>query len=521
MPRSTKKSAQAHVPAVPGTGGLFAPTPLPIDQKQQQIVESREALGGRTTYFAGPIPSWLSTYGGGLTAERITGIHREVMTSGWMANKASIDEDLFSLDPHIQAVDGSFRDSITGRPFSIEPADDSDLALHVADYLTAVVGQIDSYSESCRRLLFGNAAGYALEEVVYDETPQPLHCIIGGEEVEVWGHHPRERQWVTNKHTKWNVGTDELLIDMGRGAYITPPRHKFVRFDASGDFQARRRGYMYPASYYLLVKNQAVVRWACVLEIWGIPVPHGKVSQALWQDITRRVEHEAMLVEAGRGKPFLTTDDFEIEKAFELTSADSRGMHAALIGWINTELSKVIQSESLTTEVGGPGSFALSKTHAQTFDIKVANCARRLSENERKWYREVLRLACYEINADGSTGDVDPRGLCGVLSDLHRRKVTPSEVLSKVGIPNWRVMRESDPSERMNLFSRGVNELGLKIDESQPYREFGFKRPGKKDRALSGKALVAADTDRVTPSVGATPPAQQQLDLDLATKQAA
>ncbi len=348
---------------------MYAPYPLPRDTKQQRIVESREAFAGRTTYFAGPIPSWLSTYNGGLTAARIRSIHSEVMVAGWMTNKASLDEELFSIDPHIQAVDSSFRDSITGRPFSIEPADDSDLALHVADFLSATIGQIDAYNESCRRLLFGNATGYAIEEAIFDEFPTPLSCLLGGEEFEVWGHHPRDRQWVSNKYSRWEVGTDQILIDMGRGSFISLPPHKFVTYETSGDLQVRRRGYMYPASYLSLIKNQAVARWAAVLELWGVPVPHGKVTRELWQDLTRRAEHEAMLVEAGKGKPFLTTDDFEIDKAFELTSADARGMHAALIGWINTELSKLIQAESLTTEVGGPGSYALSKTHAQTFDI--------------------------------------------------------------------------------------------------------------------------------------------------------
>ncbi len=37
----------------------------------------------------------------------------------------------------------------------------------------------------------------------------------------------------------------------------------------------------------------------------------------------------------------------------------------------------------------------------------------------------------------------------------------------------------------------------------------------------SGKTQVLADTDRTAPSVGATPPKPQQLDLDLGAKQAA
>lgn len=485
------------VPAVAGAGGMFTQYRLPRDVRQQQILRSREALGGRTTYYAGPVPSYISTYGGGLTAARIKSIHNEVFYAGWMVNKASLDEEIVLTDAHLNSVDSSFRDAITGRPFTVEAYDDTDLATDIADYLNAVIGQIDSYQESCRRLLFGNGAGYAFEEAVFDETPRPLTLILGGRRVTVWAYHPRERQWVSNKHTRWDVAEDRLLLDMGLGKFVTLPAHKFIVYEASGDLQVRRRGYLYPDSWLHLIKTNAIARWAVVLEIWGIPVPWGKVDYSLWQDRTRRSEYEEILRNAGRGVPFLATDDLSIQEAFKLSDGDARGMHAALIGWVNTEQSKLVQGETLTTELGGVGSYNASETHAETKETKLANCARRLAETERRWYREVLKLACYLVKEDGSFGEVNPNGLCAVLD------ASPEEILQKCGVPYWRIQREMTPTARMDLYAKGVNELGMKIDEAQPYKEFGFKRPRKEDKVLKGKTQVVADTDRVTPSIAA------------------
>ncbi len=502
-------SAFAHgVPGVPGMGSPFANYRLPRDERQQQMMASREALAGRTTYGAGPVPSYISTYAGGLTAQRIRAIHTEVRTTGYMTNKASLDEEFLLADAHLYSVDSSFRDSITGRPFTVDPCDDSELALQVADYQLAVIDQIDSYQESCRRLLFGNAGGYAIEEAIFDESPTPLDCLLGGQKVTVWGHHPRQRQWVSNQHTRWDVQTDELLLDMGLGKFVAPPVHKFPLFEASGDFQTRRRGYMYPNSWLHLIKTNAVARWAVVLELWGIPVPWGKVAWELWQDSTRREAYEKIISQAGQGRGFVATDDLEIGKAFETTSGDARGMHAALIAWATSEQSKLVQGEILTTETGGPsGSHALSETHADTKEARVANTARQLSNTERRWQREALKFAIYDVLPDGSFGMPSSRGLCAVLN------ATPQQILGKVGIPHWRVQREMTPSARMDLFDKGVNQLGLKIDESQPYQEFGFKRPRRTtDKILRGKAQVVGAEERVTPSLQNAAEQNQQPD---------
>lgn len=471
-------------PAVRGAGYLPAPFPLPRDSAQEKILRSKEALYGRTTYYTGPTPSYISTYpGSGLTPERIQNIHNQVLVVGWMLDKACLDEQVILRDGQIRAIDTSRRVASVGKPLSIEPANGSELARHIADYQQAVIDDIDDFSASMQRLLFANAAGYALEEVVYEN--KPIRFPIGKDKtILIEGIHPKQLEWVTNKCTRFDVNTDELLLDMGAGQFVAPPDQKFLVHTASADFQIRRRGYMYQAIWYHLIKHSAIARWAVVLDIWGIPVPYGIASEALWQDEKRQVQMVETVKNLGLGKPAVFTDEFRMEASPNIMSqGDARGMHAALIGWANTELAKLIQGETLTTEIGGVGSYNASETHAAVKESIVAMDARDLSNTVRK---TLLRQNLI-LNMDA---------LCAAFG------ASPDEILRNNGWPYWRIEREITTKDRMDLYIKATNDLGLNIDQDQAYQEFGFKKARLPQNAIPGKAqILSADSISVSNQV--------------------
>lgn len=487
-------------PAVAGLGArLTQPFAPRRDPAQEARLRSVEAFGGSATYRAGMIPAWLSTYQGGLTAQRIKAIKNEVMVTGIMFNLASLYEEIFSLDLHVQSVDESMRDAVTGKPFCVEACDGSDLALQVADYLNATVDNIAGYRESCKRLLFGNAGGYAIEEAIFDEVPTVLRCKAGAQTIEVEAHHPRSRRWVSNKCTRWDVDREQLELDLGNGSTARLPEHKYIVYEAPGDFQVRRRGYLWGVAPYHLIKQNAIVRWAVVLEIWGIPVPIAKVDYSLWQDLRRRQEYEGIVRDLGLGKGAVVTDDMDLVNSPTPTVGDARGMHAALIGWVNNEYSKRIQGSTLTTEVGGNGGgYKLGETHADTKESKVEMYERMLSETERRWYRQVLWMACHRFNPDGTVAGINPKGLSARLG------VTPEEVIAKCGVPYWRIQREQTPAARMSLLKDAVNELKLDVDPDQPYREFGLMRARDPKKRIPGRSEVLGDKERLVTTSGQT-----------------
>ena len=482
-------------PEVRGVGSTASPFNLPQDARAQAVLDSRDALYGRTTYHAGSMQSYLSTNPlANLTPARIKGIFNEVLLSGYMLNKACLDEDIANQDGHLEAVQKARIVAVTGKPLTIEPVNGSDDARHVADYQQSVVDDMDHFDGSMYELGFANAAGYALQETIWED--KMVRFPMGKSILSVTAPHPRQLEWVSNKCTRFDVGKDRICLDLG-GRYADLPDHKFVVHFCPGHFQKRRRGFMYQASPLEMIKWNAIARWAVVLDIWGIPVPIGEVDIGTWQDERRRAEYYNFLRDHGLGKPMLHSTDFKMQASASVSAGDARGMHAALIGWVNTEISKLVQGETLTTEMGGVGAYNASETHAAVKESIVAMDARALSGTLRSsLLRSILLRSCYLYDETGHRIGVNPTGISARLG------LDPEEVLRLNGRPYWRIEREVTPRDRMDLYDKAINKLGMKIDEDQPYKEFGFAKARDESKRLGGEKEVLGTDERIVPTIG-------------------
>lgn len=470
---------------------------LPRDHQAQERLLSREALYGRVSARLGPVPSFISTHPNRrLTPARISNIQQQVLVAGWMVDWACLCEDVMLTDSQIRSVHESGSEAVTGSPFTVEPFDGSELARQVADYQQAVLDNISGWDRAMERLLLGNAGGYALEDVTYED--REVSFPVGTSTATVEAPTPVALDFVHNKHTRWNLAEgDRLELDCG-GAFVVPPAHKFITYEAAGGYQVRRRGYLYPAIWLHLIKNNAWARWGVVLDIWGIPVPYGIADLALWQDKTRRAEMLQALKDFGSGLAAIFTNDFKIESSTTSSAPlDARGMHAALISAINLELSKLILGSTLTTEISGTGSYNASETHADTKQARVIKWENNLSACVRDWMRAALRLALFRILPNGREDGINPRGLCHALG------ATPAQILAVCGRPSWRIQREMTPDARMKLYDGAVNRLGMDLDDSQAYREFGLARARTASRRLRGAPVTLPSDGAATSTADA------------------
>jgi hypothetical protein len=109
--------------------------------------------------------------------------------------------------------------------------------------------------------------------------------------------------------------------------------------------QAQRRAWLHAAVVY----TQACARAACV----EVPIDPAPVT-----------EYPAAPVERAR----VVLADAEISASFKATPGDH--LHpriVALVGLANSEISKIITAGTLTSDAGGPGSFALGRGAAGRF----------------------------------------------------------------------------------------------------------------------------------------------------------
>lgn len=475
---SSRLASFATAPAVPGAGGIRNTIELPRDAQQAALLKSREALFGRATYYAGPVPSYVQTYpGSGLTPAGIQSIQNEVLVAGYMLRKADLDEQVHRRDTHIQSTHRSVCGAITSKPFFTRPRRATERSRYVADYVRAVVEQITGFATSQFELVGAHATGYKLQEIWW----HPPKRITFGKGFEVVAEVPRQLDTVNNKHTRFDVATGRPLLDMGRGGFVEIPDHKFVYHVTVGDGFARMRGYMYPCIWWHHIKQNSVARWAIVLGFWGIPVPWGKVDSALWQDEERKAQYEKALRDAGEGQPFLTTDDWQIEQAFKTEVGDARGMHAALIDLANAEMSKAIQLQILTTDVGSNGSYKMAAAHQDTKETGDRMLARNLEEtDEERLFRVILERAIWEYDDAGNKAGILSTGLCPALG------ATPEEILHELPRAFYRIDREMGPAARMGVYKDAV-AMRLKIDMLQMADEMGLNLVDNDEDAIPGE----------------------------------
>lgn len=463
---------------VPGsdTARRNFPSWLPHDRKSQELLRSEDARYGRVTAFVGEATANQPYYtASGLHPRAIASTHVEVDTVGRMIDKADMDHQVLRRDSHLSGVDRARRVAVSGREVRVEAADPSELAMGLRDLGEALIDDVDSFDSSIFELLKANACGYGFGEAIFE--PKALRVPALG--MRIPGAWPQQIVEVHNRNFRFHPITDIPALEMSAGKFVDvfDPAYKFLYHWTDGDGPKRQRGHLYQTIYLHLIKHEAVIRWAHCLDFWGIPVPYALLDEEKFQNVELKAKVIEQLVNAGLGDPFVGLagggEDLGIKFTPTPPGLDARGMHAALIGWANSEQSKIVQHETLTTEVGGgPGSYKLSETHENTKAALVRMDERRMRATVRSWLREVFKL--------------NMPALCAAF------RATPAEILGALPRVYWLVENDLTADKRLDMMLKGA-EAGFEIDARQGYRQFGWDRARKPGDAIRGKAITIPD----------------------------
>ena len=466
-----RAQAMQHPRAVPGTQGVLRPNQwLPKDEQQQQILRSRDALYGRTTYYAGEMTSNLLTYpGSGLSPGKISSIHVEVDSVGRVLPKADMDQQVLRCDGHLEAVDGARRTAVTSKKLLWKAANSSPLALRLCALAEALVDDCDGFDSTCYRLLNANGSGFAAEEAVFED--KTLHL---GDGLEVPGTWPQQTAFIHNRCFRFDPIEDRPMLQQAGGRWVDPhdPPYKILFHEGVGDGAVRQRGHQYRTVWMHMIKHDGIARLAQCLDWYGIPHPYAEMDPEQFQNEELKNETLAAMADFGSGTPYIKNKEIPWGFTETPTGLDARGMHAALVGLCNTEMSKAVQSETLTTEMGGVGSYNASETHEAVKADRVGMDERALAATVRRWLRAVFRLNL------------------ALLVKIFN--ASPQQILGCVPKPYWLIHRAAAPDKRLDMQLKAV-EAGLAIDEDQIYDEHGFRKPGPTGRALRGTAQIIPD----------------------------
>jgi hypothetical protein len=129
--------------------------------------------------------------------------------------------------------------------------------------------------------------------------------------------------------------------------------------------QKRDLGLLLKAAQYVIYKRGGFGDWSQFAEIFGMPFRIGKYDG---YDEQTRHQLEQALANAGSASYAVIPRESDIEFLQNYGNAGSNVVFESLIEACNTEISKLILGNTLTTESGGVGSQALGTVHQSVED---------------------------------------------------------------------------------------------------------------------------------------------------------
>lgn len=450
----------------PQTQGVVTPIPGPALLHSK---EAQAALGRRSTRYEryaarggwGPV-GW-STYQE-LTLDRIRQVHDQVDFQGVMLQKDDTDRRVLRRESHTHGNDRARRSKVYRAPLDLRPCNTSRPARIVCNFVRQVFDDYDGMLDGMHELTYANAAGVSVAEVVYKE-PRPLLVVTGKDEtatIEAEGI--AQLAPILNRYLRFDVTDDRPWIEM-QGSTVDPyrdpatnePTYKVLVHATHGDGHARQRGYMFALHYLSAFKSLAWEKWITVLELYGSPNPYLQMAGAGFTSDEDKDDAYQALSEVGKGVPTVVHARWGELKAAPIPSGiDSRGVHGAIMGALNAEMSKAVQGETLTAEIGGVGSYKASEIHEnQQENVQIMDC-RRLEVTLRNLARFIVA-----VNAEA---------LARVAG------VSPEAVKELVPLVRFFLDRTVTPVERLGMFVTAKRDLGMSIDPAQIYEEFHFRQ---------------------------------------------
>ena len=447
-------------PPGPFSQGRTAP-PKTVD-----AVNSLDALFGRTTYGAGPGLTRYSTYpADAIDPQKVQAIFKQA-NNGYPRLQAELYEQLIESDSHLGSVALARIYEVSGKEPRIRAAGEAPVALSLAKFVKASIDNIDSFDRSIESLLWANAFGYSISEIVWESTSLRFPDE-GGTTRTFDGVIPKSIEWVHQKHVEFDAATDApyLYID-GR---ISPPPAKFIYHEASEPGFVCRRGYMRPCTLLLAAKRWSIRDWLNYAHLYGVPQLELLYDGTIEEYNEHRALYEKILRDFGQGIPAIHPESAKIQITNPPPGGRANDPQGALIGWANSEISKRVQGETLTTEMGGVGGYNTADIHADVKHAFIVSDARKLAATLRRQ----LITPLVELNMTG---------LCRMLG------ATPDEIRAVIPSIRWRIEREMKPTERRDIILSFVN-AGLSVDEEQIRDEFGIDAPRPGGAALKGEPV--------------------------------
>lgn len=288
-----------------------------------------------------------------LSPQKLASILRE-LDSGYCRNAMNLFDDMEEKDLHLAAVMQTRIMAAAAPPRRILPASDDDDRRRHADFVREVWEGLEERARLVNDLLSAIGRGFSIAEMMFELREGWL--IVNGIKV-----------CPPSLFSFADPDNPGVLLDFPR--YQTPgkikgeaiPREKFI-FHAHRSFSGGplRAGLYRGIAWYYLFTNFSIKDWMSFMDIYGIPLRLGRFKPSA-DDRSREILKKAVM-NLGSDAAAVISEDTTIE-FIETRLSGSHDLFQKAVEFFNRQKSKSVLGQTLTTEQGDSGSYALGSVH--------------------------------------------------------------------------------------------------------------------------------------------------------------
>ncbi len=341
-----------------------------------------------------------------------------------------------ATDPHVSSCVQSRKSGVLSQTWEVQPSPN---ALPVAnDFITFVFQELDLFN-IISELLNAPLFGFVVAEIIWRPINFANRMLIMPASIQT-------------KPNKWFYFDANNLLryrnpDTRKDEVLFPYKFLLVQNEATFE-NPYGNAVLSKCLWPVVFKKTFVTFWTNFAEKFGMPHFVGKTDNiASSEDFQKFQELLDNLIQDGSAVISMQ-DSIEILNA---TTANSASIFQDFITFCNTEISKAILSQTLTTELGDVGSYAAASVHA-TVREDVVKADKLLVE------KALNKLIRWIVNLNFGKQQEYPKFIIYREEDVDKPLAETVEILKRAGI---RVL-EPFIIRRMGLQK---NEFKLETDE--------------------------------------------------------
>ena len=403
---------------------------------------------------------WTSALTRDITPARLASILRESEQPGEGAAERYVElaEWMEERDLHYLGVVSTRKRQVAQIGITIEPVSDAPQDVRDADLVRESLDR-DDIEDELIDILDAIAKGYSVGEIIWDTSEREWRPVRIEHRLPQWFDYDR-------------ITGSRLQMRTEGGGWMDLPPYKFVTHAPGAKSGLPIRGGLARvAAFGWIAKSYTMRDWIQFAEVYGRPLRLGKYQPGA-TEAEKSVLYRAVR-EIGADAAAIIPEGMVIEFVADSAGSAHADMHRELVRYIDSQISIAVLGQTLTTQEGDSGSYALGQVH---------NLVRQDIER-----------------ADGRQ----------LAATIRRDLVVPIVTLNhgpRPAYPRVIIERVSDPDLAMLAGSlERLVPLGLRVRAEQIRTMFGLAAPDDDDEVLAAPAPAPMPGSSDPP---VTPPAR-------------